>query len=305
MFLELTSQMNLNVEKVWNLTYPQLAYIPDGWDELLAKMQEFLSPNCVDLIRFRHIDFSSIMYEALANAAVRMDFLRNIALVSISSNIEDNPASLAKALVKNGVVKKVQTLASEIKFDDNLYTAIMNFDTLGEQAAGTLIGKTNLTDDMKTELLSTLQSLSNMDDELYEISYDDITVEELRKRIKTFNNLIVRLPTGSSDEKIASRNIFMDWKKFVDDATKYLVKEEMLYVVYDVDGEGNRILDEDGEPIWSIQYGLGTDGKQHPYTEVYTDPTRSTPLIDYSYCVDKNGKVIHDRFDYWSVDDFR
>jgi hypothetical protein len=97
----------------------------------------------------------------------------------------------------------------------------------------------------------------------------------------------------------------MDWKKFVDESVRYLVKEEMLYVVYEVDGEGNRILDENGEPKWLVEYGLGTDGKEHPFTEVYIDPTRSIPLVDYEYCKDADGNIIHDRFDYWTVDDFR
>lgn len=39
-------------------------------------------PNFIDLIRLRNVDFSSMMYEILANSAIRMDFIRNIASVS-------------------------------------------------------------------------------------------------------------------------------------------------------------------------------------------------------------------------------
>ena len=38
--------------------------------------------------------------------------------------------------------------------------------------------------------------------------------------------------------------------------------------------------------------------------EIYVDQGFREPLVDYSYCYDDDGNVIHDRWDYWSVDDF-
>lgn len=66
--------------------------------------------------------------------------------------------------------------------------------------------------------------------ERYGISFDDITVEELRIRIQTFNNLIVRLPVDTKHNKMASKHIFRDWKAFVDGAVDYLVGMEELFV---------------------------------------------------------------------------
>lgn len=305
LLFEIERQLHTSLEEAWNLTYPDLPYIPDGWDEIMEKMQEFLTPNCIDLIRFRHVDVSSIMYEILANATLRMDFIQNINKIANLENIEEDTSTLAKELVKQGVVEKVKRLVTDVNLNDSLKRVIMNYDSLEEEEVENLLGKTDISETMRDNLVATLEALAGMDDGPYDISYEDITVDELRKRIKTFNNLIVRLPRSTVDERIAARNTFMDWKRFVDEATKYLVKEEMLFVVYEVDGMGERIKDENGEDIWAVEYGVGTDGREHPYTEVYTDPTRSTPLIDYSYIKVVDGRANYDRFDYWTVDDFR
>ena len=132
MFLELTSHLCPDTEQVWNLTYPDMAYIPEEWQEISQKMQTFLAPTCVDLIRFRHVDFSSIMYEILANAAIRMDFIRNISTMT-EENIQDNPSSLAKALVRSGNIRKVHELGQDITYDENLYNVIMDFRKMDEQ----------------------------------------------------------------------------------------------------------------------------------------------------------------------------
>lgn len=33
MFLELSNLMNPDIERAWNLTYPDMTYIPEGWEE--------------------------------------------------------------------------------------------------------------------------------------------------------------------------------------------------------------------------------------------------------------------------------
>lgn len=43
-------------------------------------------------------------------------------------------------------------------------------------------------------------------------------MDELRERLTTLNNLIVRLPITTYHNKLASRHIFKDWKRFVDGA---------------------------------------------------------------------------------------
>ena len=117
---------------------------------------------------------------------------------------------------------------------------------------------------------------------------------------------------------MASRHIFLDWKAFVNGAMKQLVSNgesddpaipsnKKLYVEREADGK-----------TWKVSEGIGTEHKgvdengkpisanrKHRYVELYTDPELSTPLIDYSYCIDESGNVIHDRWDYWTVDDFR
>ena len=69
-------------------------------------MQAFLAPTCVDLVRFRNVDFSSIMYEILAGAAIRMDFIKNVHAIS-RETIHESTSSIAKALLKNGNIDKV------------------------------------------------------------------------------------------------------------------------------------------------------------------------------------------------------
>ena len=75
----------------------------------------------------------------------------------------------------------------------------MRFSDLTDEETENLLGKINLPQDTKLEMVESLKILSSMEDGPYEISYDDITVDELRKRITTLNNLIVRLPTKTAD----------------------------------------------------------------------------------------------------------
>ena len=141
----------------------------------------------------------------------------------------------------------------------------------------------------------------------YDISYDNVSVSDLQDSITTFNNLIVRLPTDTYHNKVASRHIFLDWKNFVDSTLEKMVAngksddtsipdDKKLYILTDVE-----------------EIGVGTDGKEHSYVEYYTDVGRRNKLIDYSYLYDddgnlivdeKDGKPLHDRWDYWSEKDF-
>ena len=188
-------------------------------------------------------------------------------------------------------------------YSQDLENYIMQFSDATPVRLETWFNNLNVSSSTKETLKRVLENLEREDD-TYKISFEDVTVEQLRTRIQTFNNLIVRLPRNTPENKNTSLNIFLDWKAFVQGAAKELVKNEKLFVRYQSGPDGNELHDENGEPVWKIETGLGTDGKMHQYTELYTDPIKKTKLVDYSYCTE-NGKVIHDRFDYWSVDDFK
>ena len=176
-----------------------------------------------------------------------------------------------------------------------LYQGITNVSNSSKDAK--LREPLNLMYGVYEEYLSD-DELQRIDDraERYDINFDDITVEELRIRIQTFNNLVVRLPVDTKHNKMASKHIFRDWKAFVDGAVDYLVGMEKLFV-----GDESQ--------------GLGTDGLLHWFKELYIDESKSIPLMDYSYICkgedfehpyidEKTGKPVADRWDYWSESDF-
>lgn len=129
--------------------------------------------------------------------------------------------------------------------------------------------------------------------------FSDITVDVLRERITTFNNLIVRLPVSSKHNCLASKHIFQDWKAFVDGAVEYLLEEGEL-TSFEKQGIGsdmkkytfNEYLTKDGKPLvdYSWLYDTTkTDGAMHPYVD--KDKTE--------YSEGCNKEPIGDRFDYW------
>ena len=121
--------------------------------------------------------------------------------------------------------------------------------------------------------------------EEFKVSFDEVKVNELRDSITTYNNLIVRLPVDTDHNKLASKHIFQDWRRYVEESLKALVEKGKLYAVPD-------------------KHGIGTDGIEHEYTEYYVNEELTVPLVDYSYIVVEDGKANKDRFDYWSESDF-
>ena len=103
--------------------------------------------------------------------------------------------------------------------------------------------------------------------------FSNVTVDMLRNRITTFNNLIVRLPVSSKHNCLASKRIFQDWKAFVDGAVDYLIERGCLYVKLKNEPDAD-ITDRDD---WLIEDWKGTDKDKdgnyvkHPYTELYVD----------------------------------
>lgn len=122
--------------------------------------------------------------------------------------------------------------------------------------------------------------------------FSDITVDILRERITTFNNLIVRLPVDSKHNRLASKHIFQDWKAFVDGAANYLKDNGQLRFAPN-------------------KKGLGSDFKVYEFDEYLVD---EVPLVDYSWLydddpmnpyTDEDGNPIGDRWDYWTEEDFK
>lgn len=220
--------------------------------------------------------------------------------------------------VKNGNAQEIKGKLSLYKnlnfFSESLMKYIYNFKTNSDITKVTLLNEINTTKDVKSQLTSTLETLNALDETEYEnyygISYE-CTIDGLRERIETYNNLIVRLPTGTYTNNLISRNIFSDWKRFVERSLNYLVEEKHLLTVVN--------HDNNTDPCDIDYTRLGTDGKLYEYNEYYyTDENgKKVPLIDYDYRFKKDdegnyeigpdGKwvVLYDRFDFWSTDDFR
>lgn len=104
------------------------------------------------------------------------------------------------------------------------------------------------------------------------------------------------MPIDTEENKKTSLHIFQDWKKYVDNTLYKLEKDGKLFS-QEMNEESIQESDR-----WKI---TGTDGKTYEYKEYYTDATKETPLIDYSYRKDENGNINYDRWDFWSENDFK
>lgn len=195
----------------------------------------------------------------------------------------------------------LDALGTREPYSDELRRYIENFNENGSD--DDLLNLTGLSVQDRKNLRAELESLYPMAfgtdeqkkelDEIYNIhDFDDVSVDELRESIETFNNLIVRLPSKTTKNLAFSKNIFHDWKEYVNGSIDQLELDGKLYRMRN----GGQLV---------VQYGKGTDGVDHPYVEVFTDPGYHTPLVDYSYIkYDDKGIPDHDRFDYWTDDDF-
>lgn len=228
--------------------------IPKYWYELQSTISKIATePTFIDLIRMRQIDLD---------------------LIDIGSELKQifNPDD--------------DDVDVNIKI---MYEYIFNDDT--EQNKYELYESLNLPTTVKMNLKTKLEQLSDNINQ-FELECQP-SVDELRDRIITFNNLIVRLPIDTYTNKTTSLHIFQDWKNFVDNSLEYLCDNQMLF-------RGEQMIE------------FGTDGIQHSFYEYYTHPDKKPgqELIDYSYRFELNengertGKVIHDRFDFWSDEDF-
>lgn len=270
-FLEHTAERFPGSKVAWEKAKGE-DFIRSEWDMLDDRLGRLVrQPTAIDIIRARQLDFDALYVELKRQIDERVEFL-------------------------DGLDSKGTS------YDHALYDF-----TIGGNITETNRLTINLPTSEIDEISETMEALAeDMKAEVWGADFSDITVDELRLRIETFNNLIVRLPTDTETNKTTSRHIFQDWRRFVEDAVENLEQQGLLF--------RRRESDAPDAPLVVVR-GYGTDGVEHPYVEVYTDDLFSTPLVDYSYIevediVDEDtGETSHianhDRFDYWSEDDFR
>ena len=357
MFLELSLLIQPNIQKIWDKMDFDEAWIPDEWKEVrdaLGEMQ--YNPNQIDMLRFRQLNLESMLVKFNDQRMVREQFLK---ILDWNDSKEENEISEMKSYVSEhfrgdeSELAEVMEMASGRFLDVNLYDCITAFGTLDiANDLNTFNEELNaipLPKDVKENQLKlplerlygkdlTEEDLTQAEKDYwadrntrYNISFEDVTVDELRRRIETFNNLIVRLPISSTNNKMVSRHIFMDWKRFVDGAVEHMVNNGDEYKQEKTTEERKKFIQdkilyvkrgEDGR--WLKSYGKGTDEdedgnlKVHEFVEIYVDDETTVPLVDYSYLYDTtsiNGamnpyidprteKPHGDRWDYWSEDDF-
>ena len=155
-------------------------------------------------------------------------------------------------------------------------------------------------------ILEPMKKLYNVGKQDEMAKYDMVwldEVDELRDSIETFNNLVTRLPVDTYHNKVTSLHIFQDWRNYVEKYKEHLTNMEPGKLFVKSTADGSPLPDK----------GLGTDGKEHEYTELYVDQLCTTPLVDYSYLYDDDGKLkldpftgrpLADRWDYWTDSDF-
>lgn len=99
------------------------------------------------------------------------------------------------------------SIATEIVELNELYSTIASVSTEAKNARlkkplNTMYGV--YADDLTEDELQRIEDRTAR----YDIDFGDITVDELRIRIQTFNNLVVRLPVDTKHNKMASKHIF-------------------------------------------------------------------------------------------------
>lgn len=322
LFLETTRLLNPQLDDVWNIVMKGKEYIHHDWMNIRSILESIVwNPNAVDLIRFKQIDTVSLLVEINILLQERKQFILSMSNMKYdeyeeekSKQFSNDPKAMERFLIAIGASGDVRTQLRAkygLKFnffDENLHRYINEYFTSPRTALTSYYNGINLGNDIKKAMTSTLESLKLLNDHenFYGISYET-TVDNLRERVRTLNNLIVRLPTKTYVNKIISRNIWLDWKNFVDRSFEYLVQHGQLRMEPHMsDKLPNGMTD------WTR---LGTDGKFHDYVEYYLT-TNGEVFIDYSYCYEKdedgnpmigpNGGwiAIHDRFDFWNNEDF-
>ena len=263
------------------------------------------NPTFIDLIRFRNLN-----YEAL------------------ETRIDQQYAAREEFLKRNGLYDN--TLE---EYMEN-YRSVFDEDNEEEQNKKTELEKLkngiNLSNSSKEMVEQVLKRLEQLNGKMGQIKFKT-TVDNIRERIQTYNNLIVRLPANPDTNKftLKSKHIWQDWKEFVDRSLAWLVEEglrerredeteeqyakrQRLYVLYEPTSELTSTFQRQEKKF----VGFGTDKKEYQFVEHYVDEGTKVPLVDYSYCMEKidettykarqndDGTYVGDRWDAWQESDF-
>ena len=290
MFLELSRNFHLNsdgesiLDKVWKFAFPDKDLIPQEWLDVQSKLEQMVwQPKTTDLMRLRQIDLESVMKEVVFQSNERRKFLLGISGQSGKTAL----AYLEQTCQTEEDAAKAANMVQGKKFYNyELDKYIWEYEKNKNENVG-------IPSEQQDALRLTLESLgTDRYEQVYELTFET-TIDEFRQAIGEFNEILPTLPTDTRTNKICSMHTFLDWKRYFDESTKYLVEHGLLFVK----------TDENGDIVKEAEYG--TDDQVHQYVEYYVDIHCTEPVIDYSYCYDQSGNVIHDRFDYWSVDDFK
>ena len=316
LFHVITMGLNPTLEQAWKMTTlgQEEDWIPQNWIEIDERLNKFELPNVIDLIRFRQIDFDQITLRVQEQIVARKRFMD-----AVDNRNKDN-SDLFELCGKDRVVlDKLMLLLQNTnpfynkyideyirQYDEDEIT-IDGYDYTKDQCRRNMPYNTETIKEVLDEPLNGIyhtgmeKEKQTKWDNYNAISYND-DVDTLRDRVQTLNKLIVRLPTKTEHQKLTSKHIFQDWKNYVDKTIENLLKDKNLFR-------------KDTKEV-----GKGTDGEIYDYYEYYTDSQYSNVFIDYSYCyrqatdkdgnpvVDDNGmpvmETIHDRWDYWTENDF-
>ena len=313
----LSSSIFKGLERTWGILFQGVDWVPGEWQDILDALGRLREPGTIDLLRMRQVDIELVDEAISADINLRLEFLERI-----DGNAE-HVEEYAKEVSGGGggdeqtAEKVVESAAGNAFLVKELRDYIREFGS-GNPNLPEWYAKIPLDDARKAALDGELVEIARTrDSDKYNLSFGDMTTDELRDRIQTFNNLIVRLPPDPTNPEMmadpyrynmVSRHIFLDWKTFVDGTVAELVKNGESG---DADIPDNKKLHvkrgTDGEP--EVVKGIGTDGVEHAYIELYTDQECTIPLVDYSYIEvgpDEDGvlRANHDRWDYWDESDF-
>ena len=158
MFLNAIALLNPTILEMWNEVNPDEKWIPDEWREVEDNMSNMVqSPTCIDLLRMRQIDIESIALFIDAYWHMRIKFLEDHGL-----------------------------------YNENLYNYIFKFNESTADEQKEMFNGIQLPNETKMNVLTNplrhlyWLDLSESEQEkrkVYETSFDDVKVDELRESI--------------------------------------------------------------------------------------------------------------------------
>lgn len=194
--LDLTRTLKPTLEDVWK-TVSNEVYIPDDWMQIKSQIERIIwTPSAVDLIRLREIDTESIIVKTIVDLTKRLTFI-------------DDVEEYLNTFNKSFDISKIWEQIHQKKDFFSIKELVEFIDSFSNQSENTgenkyLLTQLNISDEVVDVLIDTLNYLHAP---RFYLTFET-TVDELRERIQTFNNLIVRLPVDTYTNKITSLHIF-------------------------------------------------------------------------------------------------